>query len=180
VSELSRRGAKTELVDSGIALPTAIEGQLAARHQIRTAFDMQAVLAKRMPKANALVMLAAVADYSPSAYVSGKRKKDGSAWELQLVETVDVLAETAKLRQPGQLLAGVSLEDTDWLERAEKKLKTKNVDLMIAVELGADLPFGDKRLNCALVGAQGVIAEPLQRTKPELALLLADWLAAHL
>ena len=179
VSELLRRGCKVELVDSGIELPAALEGQLAARQTIRTAFDLQAVLAKRIARADGLIMLAAVADYGPANYIQNKRKKDGGAWALELVETPDVLSGVAQQQQPQQALIGVSLEDTDWVERAQRKAASKNVHLMIAVELGADLPFGDKRLNCALVTREAIVEPPEQRDKPLLARLVADWLARH-
>jgi len=179
-AELVRRGAKVELIDTGIELPSGIEGQLAARQIVRTAFDLQAMLAKRLPKAEALVMLAAVADYGPAKYIQNKRKKDGHAWSLELVETPDVLAGIGQQRPAGAagpLLIGVSLEDTDWIERARAKAASKGVDLMIAVELGADLPFGERRMNCALVTPGEVLAAPEQRSKTEAARLVADWLA---
>jgi len=60
-----------------------------------------------------------------------------------------------------------------------KKVASKGVDLNIAVELGADLPFGDERMHCALVDAANVIAPPARRAKAEVAALLGDWLAAR-
>jgi phosphopantothenoylcysteine decarboxylase/phosphopantothenate--cysteine ligase len=180
VSELARRGARVELLDTGIDVDIAVEGQLADREIVRTAYDLQAALARRMPRADALVMLAAVADYAPSSYRNSKHKKDGSPWIVELAETPDVLASIAAARKPGQLLVGVSLEDTDWLARGMKKVATKGVDLIVAVELGADPPFGEERLQCALVDAQRVIVPAARRAKAEVATLLGDWLAARL
>jgi phosphopantothenoylcysteine decarboxylase / phosphopantothenate---cysteine ligase len=178
-AEVARRGAKVELVDSGIDLPSAIEAQLASRSVVRTAFDLQAELARRMAKADGLVMLAAVADYGPAYYTQHKRKKDGAAWSLELAETVDVLKSIAAQRRPGQLLAGVSLEDSAWLERAQGKCASKGVDMMVAVELGADIPVGERRLNCALVSADAVLQPAQERSKAEVAGLIAGWLEAQ-
>lgn len=180
VSELARRGAIVELIDTGIEVDIAVESQLADREIVRTSFDLQAALARRMPAANALVMLAAVADYAPSSFKNSKHKKDGTPWIIELAETPDVLATTAKARTPGQLLVGVSLEDTDWLARGMKKVALKGVDLNIAVELSADLPFGEERMHCALVDAETIIAPAERRPKAEVAALVADWLAANL
>jgi len=180
VSELARRGARVELVETGIDVDIALEAQLSARETVRTAFDLQAELTRRLPGADALVMLAAVADYSPADYHNTKHKKDGSAWTVEFVETRDILAEAAAKREPGQVLVGVSLEDTDWLARGMKKAAKKNVDMLIAVELGADLPFGDSRLNCALVNEKRELVPAGRRAKAEVARLLGDWLAKRL
>jgi len=180
VAELARRGAAVVLVDTGIEVDVAIESQLAERDVARTAFDMISALSKRMESADGLIMLAAVADYSPANYVSSKRKKDGSAWVVELTETPDILAGVAAQRKPGQALIGVSLEDTDWISRAMKKTQSKGVDMSIAVELGADLPFGDRRMRCALVDAEQVLQQEELRDKSQIARLTVDWLAARL
>jgi phosphopantothenoylcysteine decarboxylase/phosphopantothenate--cysteine ligase len=180
VAELARRGASVELIDTGIDVDVAIESQLAARDVARTAFDMMSALSRRMETADGLIMLAAVADYGPANYISSKRKKDGSAWMVELTETPDILAGIAAQRRPGQALIGVSLEDTDWINRAMKKTQSKGVDLCIAVELGADLPFGDRRMRCALVDAEQVVQQEELRDKAQIARLTADWLAVRL
>lgn len=180
VSELARRGARVELLETGIDVDIALEAQLSARETVRTAFDLRAELRRRLPGAAALVMLAAVADYSPAEYRNTKHKKDGSPWVVEFVETPDILAEAAAHREPGQVLVGVSLEDTDWLARGMKKARAKHVDMLLAVELGADLPFGDSRLNCALVDAERELVPAGRRAKAEVARLLGDWLATRL
>ena len=179
VAELTRHGATVELVDAGLNVDIAMESRLADRAIVRTAYDMQAEVTRRMASADALVMLAAVADYGPSSYSSTKRKKDGMPWVVELTETPDILAGVAEGRKPGQVLVGVSLEDQDWLERGMKKAAAKHVDLNIAVELGADLPFGDNRVHCALVTAEQVVAPAAQRAKSEVARLVADWLVTR-
>ncbi len=173
-------GAQVELIETGIEIDPALAARLGARHTVRTAFDLQAQLKRSFPTAHGLCMLAAVADYSPAQYHNTKRKKDGSVWDVEFTETTDILAELGASRRSEQALCGVSLEDTDWLQRAMKKAAAKRVDALLAVELGADLPFGDKRLNCALVDASGILQPAAQRGKPESAALIAQWFAARL
>ncbi len=170
------QGGQVELVDTGIDVPEQLENQLAARHSAFTAYDMLAVLSKLMPDADGLVMLAAVADYSPAAYSTTKHKKDGGAWAVEFSETPDVLATIAAQRKAGQLFAGVALEDTDWLVRSVNKAGSKAVDVLLAVELGADLPFGEQSIRCALVEKAGAISESKLRSKPEAAFMLVDWI----
>jgi phosphopantothenoylcysteine decarboxylase/phosphopantothenate--cysteine ligase len=173
---LKRRGAEVELVDTGIELSAEDAALFTERHHVQTAFDMLKVLSERMKEADGLVMLAAVADYTPAGYESTKHKKGGGGWSVELMETTDVLAGIARTRRPGQLLAGVSLEDSNWVEGGMKKAAAKDVDIMLAVELGPERPFGDSRLNCALVSRDAVLAEPQRRSKHEAADLLAGWL----
>jgi phosphopantothenoylcysteine decarboxylase / phosphopantothenate---cysteine ligase len=175
--ELARRGAQVALLDTGIDVPLALEAQLAEREVVRTAFDLQRALEERLPQADGLVMLAAVADYTPVKYETHKRKKDGRVWTLELAETTDILAQAASRRHPGQTLVGVSLEDTDWLERGRRKAASKGVDAVLAVELGADRPFGARQLMCALATPEQVIAGPERRDKTEAARLIGDFLA---
>lgn len=178
VKAIIAEGGQVELVDTGIEIPAALEAKLAARCTALTAFDMLTVLSKTVPSADSLVMLAAVADYSPAAYSTTKRKKDGGTWVVEFCETPDVLATLASQRKAGQLFAGVALEDTDWLERSVNKAAKKSVEVLLAVELGADLPFGDNKINCALVGPDCVISQAKRRSKPEASKLLVDWICA--
>jgi len=166
---LLAKGADVELVDTGIKIPAHIRDRLAAHHQAYTAYDMLNVLSRIMPDANGLVMFAAVADYSPASYSATKRKKDGGVWAVEFSETPDVLATIASQRKAGQLLAGVALEDTDWLKRSVNKTGSKSVDVLLAVELGTNLPFGDQNINCALVGQAEALTAPKLRSKPEAA-----------
>ncbi|MDQ3023874.1 MAG: hypothetical protein M3R04_05770, partial [bacterium] len=177
---LAGLGANVELIDTGIEVPPEAQGVLSKRTEVATAFDLQYALQSSLVHADALVMLAAVADYGPTRYSSSKRKKDGAAWMIELAETPDVLASLAPMRQPGQVFVGVSLEDTDWLKRAQKKCAAKGCDAMLAVELTGEMPYGERRMHCALVTSDAILISPAMRSKPEAATMLAEWLASRL
>jgi phosphopantothenoylcysteine decarboxylase/phosphopantothenate--cysteine ligase len=173
-------GAAVELVAGELNVPRELAMRLVEREGVRTAFDMQHAIADSLHKADGLVMFAAVADYTPAQYQSSKHKKDGADWTVTLTETQDILKSLDGLRQPGQLFVAVSLEDEDWLARGMKKARDKRVDLMLAVELGVDLPFGDRKLHCALLAGNEQILPPGRRDKAEVAQAIAHWLGAHL
>jgi phosphopantothenoylcysteine decarboxylase/phosphopantothenate--cysteine ligase len=175
--ELAGRGALVDLVETGLEVPDDMASLLDSRIRALTAFDLQSTLSRLFPAADGLVMLAAVADYSPTQYSSRKRKKDGGLWNVELSQTPDVLASITATRRPGQLVAGVSLEDDDWIKRGQVKAQTKGADVMLAVELSAEPPFGKGRLQCALVSAAEVLAPPRLREKSQAAGLIAQWLA---
>jgi phosphopantothenoylcysteine decarboxylase/phosphopantothenate--cysteine ligase len=179
VRALLEQGAAVELVHTGLEVPTDIAECLAASSESRTGFDLQSALVRALPQADALVMLAAVADYAPAQYLPSKRKKEGGAWQVELHETADVLGSLQAVRSSDQLVVGVSLEDTDWLRRAMGKAQRKGMDACLAVELGADLPFGEQRMRCALVDSGATLAAEMLRSKPQAAALIADWLAAR-
>jgi phosphopantothenoylcysteine decarboxylase/phosphopantothenate--cysteine ligase len=176
---LADAGAEVELIGCGLVPEPALQAQLAGFHRVEDAAGLLAALEERLPAADGLVMLAAVADYTPAAVAETKHKKDGQPWTVELAETPDILATLAGTRRPGQLLVGVSLEDTDWLARGMKKAAAKHVELNIAVELGDTRPFGDSRMHCALVTAEGVVEPPRERDKRTLAGMVARWLAAR-
>lgn len=74
---------------------------------------------------------AAVADYKPAQAATSKIKKSNENFELKLVKTVDILSELGKVKTK-QCLVGFALETDNLIEYATKKLKEKNLDLIIA------------------------------------------------
>ena len=83
---------------------------------------------------NDLIMAAAPADFRPAAPVSGKIKKDQGPPGLDLAPNPDILKSLP--RRPGGLRVGFAAEDADLLERAKKKLKDKDLDLVAANAAG--------------------------------------------
>jgi phosphopantothenoylcysteine decarboxylase/phosphopantothenate--cysteine ligase len=77
-----------------------------------------------------LVMCAAVADYKPATVSRQKIKKQNAELTLQLVPTRDVLALLPQDRQ--YLVVGFAAETSDLENQAQKKLREKNCDLIVA------------------------------------------------
>lgn len=85
---------------------------------------------------DAVIMSAAVADFTidRSAIVDADKLRRGSISELPLVPTEDLLAGVSSTRGDASVpvLVGFALESEDTLiERAEQKLRTKGVDLVV-------------------------------------------------
>lgn len=78
-----------------------------------------------------LIMAAAVADYKPARVSPIKIKKRDANLALQLIPTRDILATIGK-QQRNYLLAGFAAETENLEANAEKKLREKNLDLIIA------------------------------------------------
>ena len=78
-----------------------------------------------------LVMCAAVTDYKAKNVSPGKIKKRDANFSLQLVPTRDILGSLAK--QDRQfLVVGFAAETNDVEENAQKKLRDKNCDIVVA------------------------------------------------
>ncbi len=78
-----------------------------------------------------VICSAAVADYKPKQISEEKIKKQEFGIDLELVKTQDILAELGKQKE-NQCLVGFALETHNLIENATKKLKNKNLDLIVA------------------------------------------------
>ncbi len=103
--------------------------------RFRTCADLQSLLQAHAPKADVLVMAAAVADYRPKpnpAMSGGKFRRTDAPLILELEPTPDLLAGISKTRRPDQLFVGFALEPRrELLESAQRKLVKKKVDMVV-------------------------------------------------
>jgi phosphopantothenoylcysteine decarboxylase/phosphopantothenate--cysteine ligase len=83
-------------------------------------------------------MAAAVADFRPSEPRRGKLKKKGmDSLTLELSRNPDILEGVSDLKA-GRLFVGFAAETSDLLASAERKLRQKNLDLIIANDISGD------------------------------------------
>lgn len=151
-------GAEVTLVAAPTALPTPPG---ARRIDVQTAGEMlQAVLAG-LPKHDALLMAAAVADFRPASTAGQKIKKEAGLPVIHLEYAPDVLAAVAEARQPGgrpQVVVGFAAESQDLLENARGKLERKRLDLIVANDISAqDAGFAVDTNRVALLAADGSV-----------------------
>ena len=78
------------------------------------------------------VLCAAVADYKPATIAKHKIKKRNETMSLDLVHTRDILHSLGRRRDRQFLLVGFAAETDDVEENAQKKLRDKNCDLIVA------------------------------------------------
>lgn len=84
---------------------------------------------------------AAVADYRAKELSIDKiKKKDNASLTLNLVKNVDILAEVA-VNKKAAFVVGFAAETTDLLQHARDKLQQKQVDMIIANQVGKGLGF---------------------------------------
>jgi phosphopantothenoylcysteine decarboxylase/phosphopantothenate--cysteine ligase len=98
---------------------------------VTTAAEMAREVFRRYSKADIVIMTAAVCDFRPATPARQKIKKQTFTGTLQLVPTIDILAELGK-RKRRQFLVGFAAETNDVARYAQDKLKRKNLDLIVA------------------------------------------------
>ena len=76
------------------------------------------------------ILAAAVADYKPITVATQKIKKKEANLVIELTQTKDILASLGK-QKTNQFLVGFALETNNELENAIRKLKRKNLDLIV-------------------------------------------------
>ena len=131
----ARQGAQVVLVAGPVHLGTPPGVQ---RVDVRSAAQMRQAVAAALP-ADVYIGAAAVADYTPRTYSSNKIKKTGAgqALAVDLVRTVDILAEVADRADAGlKLVVGFAAETDNVAQYARQKLVAKRLDLIVANRVG--------------------------------------------
>ena len=126
------RGAHVVLVAGPTALPTP---GTVERIDVRSAAQMREAVLGALP-ADVYLSAAAVADYTPRSTAAGKIKKSGESMILELVPTVDILAEVAAHPQRPALVVGFAAETSDVERNARGKLEAKRLDMIAANRVG--------------------------------------------
>lgn len=136
-AEAARRGAAVTLVTGPTHLdpPAGVEVV-----RVRSAADMHQAVMTRAGAVDAVVMAAAVADYTPETVAAQKVAKADGGWTVPLTRTVDILAALGALpsraeRRP--LLIGFAAETHDVLDHADAKRRRKGADLIVANDVAA-------------------------------------------
>ena len=99
---------------------------------VDSAAEMFKAVKKFFGKCDCLIMAAAVSDYTPARPAKSKIKKSGKSLTLRLKPTADILKWAGEHKKKSQVVVGFALEDKNLRARAEKKLKEKNLDMIIA------------------------------------------------
>ena len=179
-AEAVSRGARVVLVLG----PSAIEPPAGAELvRVRSAAEMRTAVMDHVTDADAIIMAAAVADYTaPGGARPEKIAKDQDTLTLTLTRTADILADLGRWRadRARPVLVGFAAETHDVVARAQTKLTAKRVDLIVANDVSrADAGFDVDTNATTLVDAAGTTELPLQ-PKRELARVILDRVEAVL
>lgn len=119
--------------------------------KVQTAAEMMKKLQDRFDTIDVLVMAAAVADFKPINVADQKIKKndDEDIFTIKLTKNPDILKTVASTKTH-QFVVGFAAETQNLLANAEKKLASKNADVILAnnvSENGAGFNVGTNKIT---------------------------------
>lgn len=164
----AQRGADVTLVSGPVSLGTP---KHVARIDVETAEEMHKAVINNAKGCDAVIMSAAVADYTPKKPAAHKIKKEDSSrgLTLELSPTLDILSELGK-KKNGALLVGFALETQDELKNAKEKLRKKNLDLIVLNSVRDEQsPFGSDTNAVTIIGKDGKVEKLPRLPKFDLA-----------
>lgn len=166
--ELSRQGAQVTLVTGPSNQKTSLSGIEIV--SVTSAEEMYQACVARFESTDVTILSAAVADYKPATMADQKIKKTSQALTIELVSTRDIAAELGKLKKNGQFVVGFALETENERTNAEKKIKSKNFDLIVLNSLqDAGAGFGHDTNKITLIDAKNKSTEFNLKSKKEVA-----------
>ena len=171
-------GAQVVLISAPAQLPTPTGAQ---RVDVCTAQQMLDAVLAALPGAAALLMAAAPADFRPAAVARQKIKKDSGIPEIRLENTPDILKAVAEAKEKTgfpQLSIGFAAESQQVLANAQKKLKSKRLDLIVANDISAkDAGFAVDTNRVTLLHPDGEVEALPLMSKDDLADILISRVA---
>lgn len=139
--EARDRGAEVILVSG----PTNLEPPKNVKIiNIKTNEEMKKEILQNFKWADIVIKSAAVADYKPKEYSKEKIKKGEGDLNICLTRDNDILKFLGEIKTH-QVLVGFAAESDNVLENAERKLKNKNLDFIVANDItSSDTGFGSE------------------------------------
>jgi len=168
-----RRGADVTLMSGPTSLASPAKVRLIS---VKTGAEMRKAVLKEFPKATTVLMAAAVADYHPEKIISRKIKREKGPVQLSLRPSPDILKEIG-MRKDGKILVGFAAETETLVANAKKKLREKNLDLIVANDVTKQGSGFDSDTNVAtLLDRDGHVRPLPLMSKDELADRIYDYL----
>lgn len=174
----ARRGADVTLISGPVALQ--VQHPAIRRIDVESAEQMYQAAIRIYPQANAGILCAAVADFTPETVASNKIKREGEDLIVRLKPTQDIAAALGKIKRPDQRLVGFALETYDEQIHAQEKRKRKNFDFIVLNSLNdAGAGFRCDTNKITILDESGITPYPL-KDKDEVASDIIDKLSAIL
>ena len=169
--EARDRGAEVVLVSGPTNLNPPKDVKII---NIKTNEEMKNEILEYFEWADIVIKSAAVADYKPKEYSKEKIKKGEGELNLCLTRDNDILKSLGDMKTH-QVLVGFAAESNDVLKNAEKKLKNKNLDFIVANDITAsDTGFGSEDNKVVILSKNDEKLELEKMSKKEVATNIFD------
>ncbi len=169
----AQRGAEVTLIAGPVHLETP---RNVRRVDVESAHEMYAAVLSHARRKDAVIMAAAVADFTPASPSNQKIKKThpDAVPEVHLKTTQDILAALGSKRM-ARVLVGFALETENSLENARAKLKRKNLDCIVLNTSTKKRPvFGSDTNTVTIIDRTGTIDELPELPKFDVANRILD------
>ncbi len=141
---------------------------------VKSAQDMYDTCIEYFDEMDIVVKSAAVADYRPKNISSSKLKKQPGDMTIEFTRNPDILMELGK-RKEDQVLVGFAAETDDLTENAMKKIKSKNLDFIVANNVKDEgAGFGHDTNVVSIIDKNMDIQNLPMMSKDELAIKIYD------
>lgn len=141
---------------------------------IKTNEEMKNEIFNNFEWADIVIKSAAVADYKPKEYSKEKIKKGEGDLNICLTRDNDILKSLGDIKTH-QILVGFAAESNDVLKNAEKKLKNKNLDFIVANDItSSDTGFGSEDNKVVIISKNNEKLELEKMSKKEVASNIFD------
>lgn len=160
----AERGAEVTLVSGPVNLKVTHPN--IHRIDVESAEQMYNAAVSAYTEADAGILCAAVADFTPETVAGQKIKREKDDLVLRLKPTHDIAAALGKQKQAHQKLVGFALETTDEVAHAQDKLNRKNFDFIVLNSLndkGAGFRCDTNKIT--IIDRQGTTPYPLKGKK---------------
>jgi phosphopantothenoylcysteine decarboxylase / phosphopantothenate---cysteine ligase len=142
-----RRGAAVVLISG----PTTLSKPIGARLiPVATAAEMRAAVVREYDQCTSVIMAAAVSDYRVASVSEKKIKRGKGPLELRLEPNPDILRELGANKKD-KWLVGFAAETEDLTANAQKKLRDKNLDMVVANNVAENGSGFDGDTNIATI-----------------------------
>lgn len=138
--------------------------------------SMHDAVVKHINDHDIFISVAAVSDFKPKEKLNQKLKKDVTGMSLELEPTIDILKEVG-LSKNKIFKVGFAAESENLIENAQKKLKTKNLDLIVANLIQESMGLDDAKIS--IIDKNNVIDVP-KSNKIVVAKLILEEIVRHI
>jgi phosphopantothenoylcysteine decarboxylase/phosphopantothenate--cysteine ligase len=166
-----QRGAEVTLVTGPVTLPDPIDVLVI---RTGTAREMAAAVMNHFDTVDVVVKTAAVSDYRPESEARRKIKKTRAEMTLNLIKNQDILKALGR-KKKRQFLVGFAAETDELRKNAKKKLKEKNLDILVGNLIGPpDAGFESDNNTVSLFYHSGTVESWPAMSKDTVAHALLD------
>ena len=167
-----RRGAEVILVTGPTSLP--IPRSDIKLISVKTAEEMRKAVFAHLKDCSVVIKAAAVSDYRPKEISRMKLKKTAPSASLELERTRDILGEIGK-KKGKRILVGFAAETEDLISNARKKLKEKNLDLIVVNDvMKPGVGFASETNQVKFLTSSGEVKDLPLMSKEEVSQFILD------